>query len=75
MIELRGCSSGSLKIVNIFNKSGDKTVPSNYSPISLTSVIIKLFERVIRKQTVNFLISKRHLNPTQHVVAFSTISL
>ena len=52
-------------IVPVF-KSGDRTVPSNYLPISLTSVIIKVFERVIRKQIVTFLISNGHLNPTQH---------
>ena len=52
-------------IVPVF-KSGDRTVPSNYRPISLTSVIIKVFERVICKQIVTFLISNGHLNPTQH---------
>ena len=52
-------------IVHIY-KSGDRTVPSNYRPITLTSVIIKVFERVIRKQIVTFLIYKGHLNPTQH---------
>ena len=52
-------------IVPVF-KSGDRTVPSNYRPISLTSVIIKVFERVIRKQIVTFLISNGHLNPTKH---------
>ena len=41
-------------------------VPSNYRPISLTSVIIKVLERIIRKQIVAFLISKGYLNPTQH---------
>ena len=63
-----GVIDSSLKktaIVPVF-KSGDRTVPSNYRPISLTSVIIKVFERVIRKQIVTFLISKGHLNPTQH---------
>ena len=51
-------------------KSGDRTVPSNYCPISLTSVIIKVFERGTRKQIVTFLISKGHLNPTQHRVQY-----
>ena len=47
-------------------KSGDRTVPINYRAISLTYVIIKVSERVDRKQIVTFLISKGHLNPTQH---------
>ena len=48
-------------------KSNDRTVPSNYRPISLTSVIIKILERIVCKQIVAFLISKGYLNPTQHV--------
>ena len=46
-------------IVPVF-KSGDRIVPSNYCPIFLTSLIIKVFERVIRKQIVIFLISNGH---------------
>ena len=52
-------------IVTVF-KSGDRTVPSNYRPISQTSVIIKVLERIIHKPIVAFLISKGYLNPTQH---------
>ena len=53
-------------IVPVFN-SGDRTVPGNYCycTISLTSVIIRVFERVICKQIVTFLISNGYLNPTQ----------
>ena len=47
-------------------KSGDKTVPSNYCPISLTSVICKVLERIIRKQVFSFLDQKGCLNSTQH---------
>ena len=47
-------------------KSGDKTVPSNYRPISLTSVICKVLERIIRKQVFSFLGQKGCLNSTQH---------
>ena len=52
-------------IVLVF-KSGDRTAPSNYRLISLTSVIIKVLERIIRKQILVFLISKGNLNQTHH---------
>ena len=48
-------------------KSGDKTVPSNYRLISLTSVICNVLERIIRKQVYSFLDQKGCLNSTQHV--------
>ena len=38
----------------------------NYRPIPLTSTIIKVFERIVRKQVVAFLTRKCHLNNTQH---------
>ena len=41
-------------IVPVF-KLGDRTAPSNYRHISLTSVIIKVLEIIIRKQLVVFL--------------------
>ena len=41
-------------IVPIY-KSGDKSLPSNYHPISLTPILMKIFERVIRKQVTQFL--------------------
>ena len=47
-------------------KPGDKTDPSNYGPISLTSVICKVLERIIRKQVFSFLDQKDCLNRTQH---------
>ena len=52
-------------IVPIF-KSGDKCLPGNYRPISLTSVICKVYERIIRKQVFSFLCDKNFLNDTQH---------
>ena len=52
-------------IVPIF-RSGDKTQASNYRPISLTSVVCKVFERVIRKQVFSYLSEHNFLNETQH---------
>ena len=47
-------------------KSDDKTVPSNYCQISLTSVICKVLERISRRQVFSFLDRKGCLNTTQH---------
>ena len=52
-------------IVPIF-KSGGKTQASNYRPISLTSVVCKVFERVIHKQVFSYLSDHNFLNETQH---------
>ena len=52
-------------IIQIY-KSGDKTVPSHYRPISLTSVICKVKEIIIRKLVFSFLDQKGCLNSTQH---------
>ena len=65
---LKGYIPSSFKraaIVLIF-KSGDKCLPGNYRPISLTSVICKVYERIIRKQVFSFLCDKNCLNDTQH---------
>ena len=40
-------------IVPIF-KSGNKTTPGNFKPLSLTSSIIKVIERITRTQGVSF---------------------
>ena len=47
-------------------KSGDVSTPSNYRPISLTSVISKVLERIIRKQVFSFIDKKGCLNSIQH---------
>ena len=36
-------------------KGGDRSLAKNYWPISLTSAMMKVLERLIRKQLVNFL--------------------
>ena len=54
-----------LSITPIFKK-GDKSDPGNYRPISLTSHLIKMFERVIRKKLVCRLESNSILSNKQH---------
>ena len=52
-------------IILVF-KSGEKYLPSNYRPISLTSVLSKVIEKIIRKRVLTFLSHRGYLNNTQH---------
>ena len=40
-------------VIVLILKSGDKYIPGNYRPISLTSYISNVFERIIRKHSWN----------------------
>ena len=42
-------------IIALFKK-GDKSDPGNYRPVSLTSVVVKLMEKIVRKVIVNHMI-------------------
>ena len=48
------------------HKGGSMAEPSNFRPISLTSHVIKTFERVQRRGIVNFLELYRKMDPNQH---------
>ena len=48
------------------HKKGDKHLPSNYRPISLTSIVVKVMERIIHRQLVSALESKQLINDAQH---------
>ena len=52
-------------IVPIFKK-GNKACPANYRPVSLTSHLIKLFERVLRIKLVHYIEENRILTDQQH---------
>ncbi|MCP4268390.1 MAG: hypothetical protein GY777_22910, partial [Candidatus Brocadiaceae bacterium] len=47
-------------------KKGCKSQPGNYRPISLTSVVCKLMETIIRDNIVKHLETNKLLNDTQH---------
>ena len=53
------------QITPIFKK-GDKTDPANYRPVSLTSHVMKTFERVFRKNLVKYLEDGNLLSANQH---------
>ena len=43
-------------IITPLFKKGDRTHPENYRPISITSSLSKMFERLLRDQIVEFLL-------------------
>lgn len=53
-------------ITPIYKGKGSKCKAPNYRPISLTSHIVKAFERVIRKKLVAYLEDNNLISPNQH---------
>ena len=52
-------------IIPLFKK-GSRNKSENYRPVSLTSVICKLLEAIIRDHMMDFLIKHKLINPSQH---------
>ena len=52
--------------VSAVYKKGNKHSPLNYRPISLTSVVCKIFESIIRDQIMEHLLVNNLLNANQH---------
>ena len=52
-------------IIPLFKK-GSRNKSVNYRPVSLTSVICKLIETIIRDHMTDFLIKHKLINPSQH---------
>ena len=48
------------------HKKGDKIAPENYRPISLTSHIVKIIERILRNKIVEYLEINKIFSPHQH---------
>ncbi len=55
-----------LAVVTPLHKSGPKSSPSNYRPISLTSVICKVAEKCVRDSLADFLTKNHLLSVHQH---------
>ena len=53
------------EVTPIFKK-GDKKSPSNYRPVSLTSVLCKTLESIVRDRLLDHLHSTNQLNDAQH---------
>ena len=47
-------------------KKGSRNKPKNYRPVSLTSVVYKLLETLIRDHMVEFLVKHKLINTSQH---------
>ena len=47
-------------------KSGPKGEPVNYRPISLTSVVVRVMERIVKEKMLMHLKTNQLINPSQH---------
>lgn len=54
------------KVTPIYKNAGQKTMASSYRPISVTSLISRIFERIIRGHMLTYLISNNIIYPDQH---------
>ena len=48
------------------HKKGSKHDPKNYRPVSLTSIVVKIMERLVHGKIINFLNEHNKLNASQH---------
>ena len=59
---------GDWRVANVtpIFKKGDRSLPCNYRPVSLTSVVCKVMESVIKDCVLNYLLDNGLLNLSQH---------
>ena len=53
-------------IITPIYKGGDRTKPQNYRPISLTSHVTKIFEKIVREKLTNYMTVNEKFNDNQH---------
>ena len=63
-----GCLPEDWKLGTVvpIHRKGCKSVPANYRPISLTSVVCKVLEAIIRNQLMDFLVETGQISRHQH---------
>ena len=54
------------QLITPIHKGGSKFDPINYRPVSLTSHLIKIFERVIQKKLIDYLEEHNLISKNQH---------
>ena len=59
-------SSWKIAIISSIYKKGKRSDPGNYRPVSLTSVISKIMESIVRDAVVDHLVQNNVLNDGQH---------
>ena len=52
--------------VTPIHKKGDRTDPSNYRPVSLTSQVCKVLEKIVRVKIVNHMKENKLFSNSQH---------
>ena len=67
-LSLEGIVPSEWKAANItpLFKKGSRNKPENYRPVSLTSLVCKLPETLIRDHMVEFLVNHKLINTSQH---------
>ena len=53
-------------VVPIYKNKGDKKMPNNYRPVSLTCILCKIMESIIRDELVQYLTENKYLSENQH---------
>ena len=53
-------------IITALHKGGSKSDPANYRPVALTSHIIKIYEKTVRKRITRFMEECNSFNKNQH---------
>ena len=53
-------------LVTALHKKGDKRLPSNYRPVSLTSVICKMLEHIIKDHLLQYFMRNKFITSRQH---------